>query len=182
MTVGLWHVPAFYDAAQGRTLAHDLQHILFLGTGLLYWWPVVPPIGTRRLGYGLTLLYFLPPMLEGKLIGPLLTFASTPLYATYRAAPRLWGLSALDDQKLGGTLMWVGGAFFWLAAMTVVFFVWASQEEDEARGGPLRPGLEVGQPADVDRPPPAGAVGGPRPRLLAPGAPGRRSASRSRAG
>lgn len=108
------------------------------------------PIRARRLAYGLAILYFVAPMLEGNLIGALLTFAPSPLYATYRAVPRAWGLPVLADQQLGGLIMWVGGAFVWLAAMTAVFFVWASREEAEARGAPpLRHdlGIDAGRPA-----------------------------------
>lgn len=142
--VGLWHVPVLYDAAQGRTAIHDLEHLLFLGTALLYWWSVLHPVRSRRLSGGLAILYFLAPMIEGELIGALLTFAGEPIYATYRAVPRVWGLSALDDQRLGGLIMWVGGGLFWFAAISAAFLLWMSEEEKEARpSGTLRRDLTV---------------------------------------
>lgn len=141
-TVALWHVPAYYDAAQGRTVTHDLQHLMFLGTALLFWWPVAPSVGPPRLGHGFAILYFIPPMLVGKFIGALITFAEEPLYATYRAVPRVWGLSALEDQQLAGLTMWVGGAFFMFVAMTISFFLWSGRDDAEEARRPLRIGVE----------------------------------------
>jgi putative membrane protein len=132
-TLALWHVPALYDAAAGPTLVHDLEHALFLGTALLYWWLVVHPTGGRRpLGYGATLLYLVPPMLEGDLIGALLSFAQSPLYASYAARPHADPLSVVADQQLGGLVMWVGGGLFWLVPMGVAFFL-ASRDEGADR-------------------------------------------------
>lgn len=116
-SVAMWHVPAMYDAAQGRTFAHDLEHAMFFGTALLYWWPIIHPArGRRRLSYAMALPYLLPPFLEGMLIGALLTFSSRPLYETYSGldASPIWGLNSLDDQQLGGLIMWVPGGMFFL--------------------------------------------------------------------
>jgi putative membrane protein len=134
--LALWHVPALYDAAQGPTLVHDLEHALFLGTALLYWWPVIHPTGGRRpLGYGATLLYLVPPMLEGDLIGALLSFAQSPLYATYAALPGADAQSVVADQRLGGLVMWVGGGLFWLAPMAVAFFLASREGAEGSRVG-----------------------------------------------
>src|SRR5215211_4141884 len=46
-TIAVWHVPTFFDAAQGRTITHELEHLMFFGTALLYWWPVIHPRGGR---------------------------------------------------------------------------------------------------------------------------------------
>lgn len=117
VSVGMWHIPKLYDAAQGRTFTHDLEHAMFYGAALLYWWPIVYPAkGRRRLRLAMALPYLLPPFLEGMLIGVLLTFAGDPLYETYAhldASP-IWGLSTLDDQQLGGLIMWVPGGMFFL--------------------------------------------------------------------
>ena len=119
-TVAVWHVPRFYDAAQGRTIVHDLEHGLFLGTALLYWWPVIHPTGgRRRLDYGAAIPYLLLPFFEGNAIGALLTFASRPLYATYQQVPRVWGLSALEDQQLAGLIMWIPGGMMYLIPILV---------------------------------------------------------------
>lgn len=114
-TIAVWHVPAFYDAAQGRTFTHDIEHSAFFGTALLYWWPIIHPSGgRRRLSVGRAIPYLLPPFLEGMLIGALITFADRPIYRTYAEMESTWGLSALDDQELGGLIMWVPGGMLFL--------------------------------------------------------------------
>jgi cytochrome c oxidase assembly factor CtaG len=98
-------------------VTHDLEHAMFYGTALLYWWPIVyPGKGRRRLSTALALPYLPPPFLEGMLIGVLLTFAGRPLYETYAHLDTepIWGLSTLDDQQLGGLIMWVPGGMFFL--------------------------------------------------------------------
>ena len=57
--------------------------------------------------------------------------AERVLYPFYGAAPRLWGLEPLADQRLGGLIMWVPAALIPLAAFTVVFFRWVAAESDE---------------------------------------------------
>lgn len=117
VTVAVWHIPVFYDAAQGRTLTHDLEHFMFYGTAALYWWPIVAPASTRpKLTAGWAIPYLLPPFLEGMLIGALLTFSSEPLYTTYAdlSLRPVWGLDWLADQELGGLIMWVPGGLFFL--------------------------------------------------------------------
>ncbi|HEX7128270.1 MAG TPA: cytochrome c oxidase assembly protein [Thermodesulfobacteriota bacterium] len=137
--LALWHLPAFYDAAQGPALVHDLEHALLLGTALAYWWPVIHPTGGRRpLGYGPALLYLVPPMVEGDVIGALLSFAQVPLYATYAAIAGADLEAVVADQRAGGLVMWVGGGLFWLVPMSVVFFL-ASRDGRPRTGAPVVP-------------------------------------------
>ena len=122
IVMAVWHVPPLYDAAQGRTLVHDLEHFCFMASAILFWWPVIHPAGGhRRLSFAAGIPYFLPPMLEGNLIGALLVFANRPLYAAYRDLPSIWGISALQDQQLAGLIMWVpGGLFFIMPIFTLL--------------------------------------------------------------
>ena len=127
--LAVWHVPPFYDAAQGQTAVHHLEHLIFLGTALLFWWPVIHPAGgPRRLSYGASILYFVPVLLEGNLIGALLTFANHPIYATYQQVPRLWGISVVQDQQLGGLIMWVPGGLVYLIPIFVLLTLLLKQE------------------------------------------------------
>lgn len=137
----IWHIPTFYDAAQGHTLTHNLEHSIFLGSALLFWWPVIHPSGgRRRLSYAAGVVYFLPPMLIGSLIGALLTFAGHPLYATYQDAPRTWGISVMLDQQLAGLIMWVPGGLFFLVPI-FIFLVLLFRELPE--GGELEHGDKI---------------------------------------
>ncbi len=130
-TVSVWHTPVFYDAAQGRTAIHDLEHAIFLGAALLFWWPVIHPAGgQRRLSYLGGLVYFVPPMCVGSLIGALLTFAQNPLYATYQKVPRVWGISVVQDQQLAGLIMWVPGGLVYIVPL-FAFLVLMFRESPE---------------------------------------------------
>lgn len=134
VTVAVWHVPRFYDAAQGQTITHYLQHVCFFGTALLYWWPIIYPAGgRRRLSYGWAIPYLMPPLLEGILIGALITFAGRPLYTTYADMEPVWGLSTLDDQTLGGLIMWVPGGMLFLIPLLGLMVLALRAGEREAR-------------------------------------------------
>ncbi len=65
-------------------------------------------------------------------IAAFVTLADSVLYPHYAAAPRLWGISALQDQKIGGAIMWVPGHFVFLVALTIVFFRWARDSSGDA--------------------------------------------------
>jgi len=110
-----------------------LEHLPLLGTGLLCGWPGVHVGGgRRRIGRGSTIFYLLPPLVGSNLLGALLTFARTPLYRTYVEAPRVTSLSALDDQQLGGLLMWVVGGMAWGIAGFIALWVFLRREQEAA--------------------------------------------------
>jgi cytochrome c oxidase assembly factor CtaG len=64
-----------------------------------------------------------------QLVAAMITMADRVLYPWYATAPRMWGLSPLDDQRLGGLLMWVPGNLWMFLAIGVVFFRWAKKSE-----------------------------------------------------
>jgi cytochrome c oxidase assembly factor CtaG len=139
LIIGMWHVPRYYDAAQGASWIHYLEHMMFLGGALLYWWPVVHPSGgKRRLGYGVALGYLMPSLVQGMVIGAILTFAKEPLYETYRTVPRVWSLSALADQQLAGIIMWLVGGFLYLIPVFVLLSMFMKDDEEEDAGQPRR--------------------------------------------
>lgn len=122
VTLIFWHIPRFYDLALRKPLVHDLEHLLYFGTALLYWWPAIHPTGgRRRLGYGLLAPYLMVCMIEAALIGLVLTFVSFPLYSAYEHVAPLWGLSVLADQQLGGALLLGASAVLSAVLLCVVF-------------------------------------------------------------
>jgi cytochrome c oxidase assembly factor CtaG len=105
-TYALWHVPALYDAA----LRHPssllaLEHATYVVSGALFWWCVWQDVPHRlssmaRTGYVLGAFVLSAPL------GLVLALVPRPLYDFYAAAPeRVWGLSRLEDQQLGGMTM-----------------------------------------------------------------------------
>lgn len=130
----LSHLPLFYDLALRVHDLHVLQHLLYLSTAVLLWWPILSPLPEfPRSSPGAQLLYVFLQTIPAFGVGAIITFSRTVLYPTYAQAPRLFGLSPLADQELGGLIMWVGGAFYHLFVLTLIFFQWASREEAEYR-------------------------------------------------
>lgn len=143
------HVVPVYELEMRDHAFHIALHLAFMATAAAMWWPVAAPAGVPgwpRLSPPVALLYLFFQIIPGSALGALIGLADQPLYRWYAEAPRVTGLSALADQRLGALIMWVGGGLFWLAAITTVFFVWSSREEDEARGGPLRRDLGAAAP------------------------------------
>jgi cytochrome c oxidase assembly factor CtaG len=149
-TFAVWHVPSLYDAAQGQALVHYVEHALFFGTALLFWWPVIHPSGgSRTLSRVAGIGYFSVPMFESTLIGALLTFATRPFYLTYAQAPRLTGLSAVDDQQLAGLIMWIPGGLVYTAAILWLLAGLLREEEDAGVRG-VRRGAQPDAPPVAD--------------------------------
>lgn len=126
----IWHVPAFYDAALRSEPLHVTEHLMFLGTALLAWWPLVGPLPAwPRLSQPLQCVYLFALTVPGSLVGALITLSSPGIYTPYTTAPRIFGLSLATDQQLAGLLMWVVTGTIYLALITVIFFQWAGREE-----------------------------------------------------
>jgi cytochrome c oxidase assembly factor CtaG len=131
----LAHVPSFYELTLADEPLHALEHLVFVGTAMLMWMPVLSPVPDIAPPYpelGQVLYLFLQTV-PASLLGALLSATASPFYATYVLAPRISPLSALEDQQLGGLLMWVGSGIYFLIATGVVFFVWAGREEASNR-------------------------------------------------
>ena len=113
-----WHLPAWFDRAVTHSGVHALQHASFLVAALCFWWSVRTDVAARsasRAASGISIACVFVTMLATGALGALLTFAPSPWYHAYAgAAP--WGLSALEDQQLGGLLMWVPGSLAYLVA------------------------------------------------------------------
>jgi len=128
------HVPAIYELALSNEGLHASEHLIFLATALLLWVPVLSPLREfppyPALGQ---VLYLFLQTVPASLVGALLASTSIAYYATYINAPRIVPLSPLEDQQLGGLFMWVGSGFYFLIATAVVFFLWASREEEANR-------------------------------------------------
>lgn len=107
-----WHVPAAFELALRSDGWHEVEHACFLSTSLLFWWPVVQPFpsGARWPQWSIPLYLFFG-MLPSGALGAFLAFCDRVLYPTYESAPRIFGVSPLEDQIFAGVLMWVFGTF-----------------------------------------------------------------------
>jgi putative membrane protein len=125
-----WHFSVLYDQALENALLHHLQHATFLGAALLFWWPAIGADPSPwRLPHPVRILYLFLAMPQNSFLGVALMSASTVLYSHYVTNQRDWGISPLDDQALGGVLMWVVGDVAFLVGMMVVVALWMRHEE-----------------------------------------------------
>lgn len=138
----VWHLPALYSAAIEHDGIHIVQHLCFLVTATIFWWPVVTPLVERRYAPATALLYLFATMVATTVLGIILTFASPGLYPAYLEPadtlgilPLLregWGLSPAADQQLGGLLMWVPSNAVYLWALIATLVRWYSTAEEDA--------------------------------------------------
>ena len=127
-SIAVWHLRPFYDLMMRSHEVHIATHLMFMVTATLMWWPVMSPLPELRLPTGLSMLYLFLVGIPMQVVAALITFADQNLYPWYATAPRTWGLTPLDDQQLGGLIMWVPGNLYLFAAIGVLFFRWAREE------------------------------------------------------
>jgi cytochrome c oxidase assembly factor CtaG len=131
-TMYLWHIPALYDAALEHPLIHVLEHFSFFGAGLALWWPLVQPIPMRRTLTGLQPLGYIAAAKGGlAALGLLLAWSSTAYYPFYEDVPRIWGLSAVEDQNVAGVIMMVEQSLTLVLVMVWVFVRMLTRSEEE---------------------------------------------------
>ncbi len=130
----LIHLPETIDLQLRAHFFHLLMHGVLVGTALLMWWPVLSPIPELpRLNPPLQLAYLFLQSLLPAIMASFITFSDTVVYSFYEDAPRIWGMTALDDQQVaGGSMKLLGTLILW-SYMTVVFFRWYAQEEAEEK-------------------------------------------------
>jgi len=130
----IWHIPALFDATIDDEFIHALQHSSFLFSALLFWWAVLQG-KQRTLGYGLAVLFMFTTALQSGLLGALITLAGVVLYPAYVSTAPAWGLSPLQDQQLGGLIMWIPAGLVYVISGLVLFANWmrASAERTTAR-------------------------------------------------
>jgi cytochrome c oxidase assembly factor CtaG len=117
-----WHDPRLYDLTLKSALVHDLEHLTFLGTAVLFWWHVIgcAPHIHRRLSQGVRIGYALSMVPANALTGIAIAMASEPIYEHYTTVPRLGEMTALQDQMLGGTIMWIPGSMMYIIAALIL--------------------------------------------------------------
>lgn len=137
-----WHAPAFYQASVANDTIHAVQHFSFLGSALLFWWVTLHTLGARAANRGTGILYLFTTALHSGLLGALLTFSSRIWYPVYSGRAEQWGLTALADQQLAGTIMWVPSGMIYMFAALWMMKIWL-----DAMGPGEEPALSEDQPS-----------------------------------
>ena len=116
-----WHLPSAFDAALAHEGSHILQHLSFLVTALFFWWSVLGHDPRGRYGPGHSAASLFGTMMHTGALGALLSLGSSPWYEPYVASTLALGLDPVQDQQLGGLVMWVpAGLVYVVAALWVL--------------------------------------------------------------
>jgi cytochrome c oxidase assembly factor CtaG len=140
----VWHIPVLFDAVLNNELVHTLQHISFLFSAILFWWALIHG-GRGWMGYGAAILYVFTTSLHSGLLGAFLTFSTTLWYPGYNGLTRSWGLTPIEDQQLGGLIMWIPAGLVYVIAGLALLAGWIREAERRAsrRVELLVPGREL---------------------------------------
>jgi len=133
LVIALWHLPVFYNAAMDNHSIHIAEHLMFMAAAVLMWWPLLSQLPELpRLAYPGQMLYSFLMTIPMTVIAVYITMADSVLYPHYSSAPRIMPLSPMEDQLLGGLIMWIPGGMIFMIIMSVVFFKWSTRGEDNA--------------------------------------------------
>jgi cytochrome c oxidase assembly factor CtaG len=127
LAIWIWHAPPLFQATIDSDLIHTAQHLSFFLSALLFWWSLFYAHGRRAYGSGV--LYIFTTAIHTGILGALLTFAPRLWYPIYSGTTQAWGVSPLQDQQLGGLIMWVPASLVYLATGLVLFGAWMKESD-----------------------------------------------------
>jgi putative membrane protein len=128
VVVAAWHLPLLYNAAVASHPIHILQHLMFMAAAVLMWWPYLSPLPELpRLSYPGQMLYSFLMVIPMSIVSIYIAMADEILYPAYASAARMWPITPMQDQMIGGLIMWIPGGLFFYGVMSVVFFKWVSR-------------------------------------------------------
>jgi len=131
LTFSIWHIPQLYQYSVSFHWVHIIEHSMFIITAILMWWPIASRSRLLpKLNYPLRIIYLFFLSIAQIIVFGMITFSSDPLYDWYINAPRLFGISAMLDQQIGGIIMKVGGGGVFLTLLITIFLKWYKNEQD----------------------------------------------------
>jgi len=131
-----WHLPPMYNYALAHHPVHIVEHLMFLVASVLMWWPVLSPMPELpRLSYPGQMLYMFLLTIPMAIIAVYIAYADQLLYPIYASAPRIWGITPMNDQLIGGLIMWIPGGLYFYTVVSFVFFKWQQRDGVETQAG-----------------------------------------------
>jgi putative membrane protein len=140
------HFPPIFDLMCRNENFHIAVHLAFLVAGVILWWPILSPLRELpRLSYPAQILYLFLLMIPMTAVAAPITLAASVIYPWYLEGAHGWGLRPLDDQVLGGLMMWVGQGTYLMFIFTLIFYRWSRNEEEDTPqvAEPHRPELRL---------------------------------------
>jgi putative membrane protein len=111
-----WHIPALFALGMKSATWHGIEQASFLVTGLLFWWPVAQPWPNVKRPEWSMIIYLFLATLPCDILSGFLVFCDRVVYPVYLSTPRMFGVSALEDQQCAGALMWTVVTVIYLVA------------------------------------------------------------------
>ncbi len=127
----IWHIPFLFQATLQSSLVHTFQHASFFLSALLFWWAIIYRSSSTA-SYGAGVLYLFTTSIHSGLLGVLLTLTSRVWYPVYSTTTSAWGLSPIEDQQLGGLIMWVPAGIVYIVAALIMFSSWLRESGKRA--------------------------------------------------
>jgi putative membrane protein len=125
-TLWLWHIPALYQATLTSEFVHALQHLSFFITALIFW-AALYGAGRAMMSYGAAVFYVFGTAIHSGALGALLTFSTVLWYPLYAGRTAVWGFTPLEDQQLGGLIMWVPSSIVFIVVGLILFACWLKE-------------------------------------------------------
>jgi putative membrane protein len=128
----LAHDPPIFERMCYSANWQAAVHLGFLLAGVIMWWPLLSPMPEfPRLSYPVQILYLFLLLIPMTAVAAPITLSYGVIYSWYAVSPHPFGLSPMDDQIIGGLVMWIGVAMLLITAATLIFFRWARSDEIE---------------------------------------------------
>jgi putative membrane protein len=133
VVVAAWHLPVLYNLAMAHHGIHIVQHLMFMGAAVMLWWPILSPLPELpRLSYPAQMLYLFLTTIPMSIVAVFITYSESLLYPAYAASPRIFGITPLQDQLIGGLIMWIPGGLIFFAVISVIFFRWQTRGAEDS--------------------------------------------------
>jgi putative membrane protein len=130
-TVWVWHLPVLYEAAVASEAVHAVQHAMFVGTAVLFWWGLI--YGRYgRAAYGASALYVFLTMVHTGVLGAFFALSTRPFYGVYQDRAALAGVDATVDQQLAGLYMWIPAGLILTVVGLILLVAWLAESERRA--------------------------------------------------
>ncbi len=128
------HFSALFNAALEDPLVHDFEHLLFIGSALLFWWPAVAlDPAPWRMAHPVRVVHLFMAMTQNTFLAVVILNVSTVMYAHYATLVIDWGPTPLADQRLAAGIMWIAGDLVFIAAIMSVVAGWVRFDAKDVR-------------------------------------------------
>jgi putative membrane protein len=125
------HFPPIFNLMCRNENVHIAIHLAFMVSGVIMWWPILSPLPELpRLSFPFQILYVFLLMIPMTAVAAPITLAYSVIYPWYLKGAHPWGLTPMDDQILGGLLMWIGQGSYLMCVFTAIFYQWTRVADD----------------------------------------------------